>query len=74
MRMVWGIALGVILGGFVGLFCQVSNYAMWDIWLGVLAGGVAGGLLGWAYDRWRARREARRQQAAQVAKSAKAAP
>jgi len=44
--MVWGIALGIVIVGFVGLLAQVINYSMWNIWISVLVGAIVGGVAG----------------------------
>lgn len=58
MQMVWGIVIGLVVGGFVGLFSQVATFAMWNLWLFTFAGGLLGGVCGWIVDKWRNRRSA----------------
>lgn len=48
--MAWGIILGIVIVGFVGLLSQVSNFSMCNIWISVLVGGVGGGVIGWIFE------------------------
>lgn len=51
--MAWGIVLGIVLVGFIGLLSQVATFSMANIWLSVLIGAVLGGVLGLIWDKVR---------------------
>ena len=48
--MIWGITIGIIVAGFLGLFTMVATFSMANIWVSVLVGAVVGGIVGKVWE------------------------